>query len=508
MSDVFYIRKSRVRHLIWGPTLALATFLIFGVVSNVFAIDPELYTDRGARTALNLVTTLMVFASCGVFFLALKISRRFAISTAEEVLSWDNRKPVLYLRTFEDDKQMVREDPKADALKWANPVLLVFQGVIGSVRFEEKLLAVCEQVGPFIGLGHPTDRNEDYSGAARLSPFGDEWKDVVLDLMDKSAAIIVRATSREGEGMLWELDQIAFHELASKTVLYIEFNASDDDELRRLRYDKYANMIRDRYGVSLPPFHPINRFIYTPEGGEVWSDNSAHLSDLLSKSGHPAENNDGLPLWKSAAPGASWLKSRKVSAIADAQPTLLKSALLVLFGLAFGAALGFLKVGLEGAMLDQMFDYTLNAALDGVDVNVDGMLFGMLAILTVFFPLAIIGIGVLVGWVGGWLRLPGTRAYVVAGLLAVLAFYHAGYDGFIWSYFTTGPDLEILDELGMPVLIYWMGVVLSVLLDLLAVIFAVFITLLYRLSMAERDIAASWMRGDVFLDEPLNIPRA
>ena len=159
-------------------------------------------------------------------------------------------------------------------------------------------------------------------------------------------------------------------------------------------------------------------------------------------------------------------------------------------------------------MLDQLFDYALNAALDGEDMNVDGMLFGMLAILTVFFPLAIIGIGALVGWTGGWLRLPGTGAYMISGLLAVLAFYHSGYGGFIWSYFMCGPDLEMLDELDIPVFVFSVGIMFSVLIDLIVMIFALIITLIYRLSMAERDIAASWVGGDVFLDEPLNIPRA
>jgi len=150
-------------------------------------MDPELFGDNSVRRGMNLVAFVLILLCCGIFFLALKISRRFATLSAEEVLSWDTRKPVLYLRTFEDDKQLVRQDPAAEALKWANPVLMIYQGIIGNIRFEEKLLAVCEQVGPFIGLGHPTDRNEDYSGAARFSPFGDEWKDVVLDLMGSVA---------------------------------------------------------------------------------------------------------------------------------------------------------------------------------------------------------------------------------------------------------------------------------------------------------------------------------
>ncbi len=480
--------------------------MLLNIMSLVFELDPELATDRAASNVLNIAATLVVLASTGVFFVVLKISRRFAISSAEDVLSWDVRKPVLYLRTFEDDKQYLRRDPTAEIAKWANPVLVAFQGIIGNVRFEEKLLAVCEQVGPFIGLGHPTDRNEDYSGAARLSPFGDEWKDVVLDLMDKSAVIIIRATSKEGEGMLWELDQIAFHKLAPKTVLYIEFDGTDDDDLRRARYQKYADMIRGRYDVELPPFDPLKRFIFTPVDGKPWSGHSHSLSEVLANNGHPAERGDMLPLAKSAAPGASWLRSPKVEKIADAQPSSTKAVLLFLISIAFGAALGLLNVSLETALIDFSLDWTLNKVLDGDDVSVDAVFFFTLAVTSVFFPAAVIIIGVLVGWLGGWLRLPGARIYIVSSIAALVAFYQTAYGGFIWPYFTTGPDPQVLDELGMPEFLFWFGTVMLLFADLFVLLLVTILARIYSLSPAERDISASWQQGDVFLDEPLSFP--
>lgn len=508
MSAPFFIRKSRVRHLIWGPVAGFVAMLILILMSNLFQIEPELIGDRQARTGLNLIFFVAVLISSGVFYVVLKISRRFATSSAEEVLAWDTRRPVLYLRTFEDDKQLNRDDPSADALKWGNPVLLIFRGIVGNIRFEERLLAVCEQVGPFIGLGHPTDRNEDYSGAARFSPFGDEWKDVVLDLMDKSAVIIIRATSREGEGMLWELDQIAVQKLAAKTVLYIEFDGADDDELRKLRYQKYAAMIQSRYGVRLPPFDPQKRFIYTPVGGEPWSGHTFNLSEALLNIGHPAEKDDALPLSKAVAPRASWLQSKAVTRIASAQPSTAKAIGLVVFGAVLGLILGLLYLWLETTLQDWSFDWVLDRALDGQTTNIDALLYWMLAITSVYFPIAILALCVGVGWFGGWLGQPGARPYLVASVLALLVFYHVAYGGFVWPYFFLTPDLELLEEVDMPVGIHWFGLFFAAMIDILVLLVVIILARIYALTVAERDIATSWQRGDVFLDKPIEIPRA
>ncbi len=485
-----------------------AALIILSLMSLIFELEPELIGDRSARSALNAVAFVLLLISSMIFFLTLRIARKYATSTAEEVLSWDIRKPVLYLRTFEDDKQLTRQDPSGDALKWANPVLLIYRGIIGNIRFEERLLAVCEQVGPFIGLGHPTDRNEDYSGAARFSPFGDEWKDVVLDLMDKSAVIIIRATSREGEGMLWELDQIAFHELAEKTVLYIEFDGADDTDLRKLRYEKYAAMIKSRYGVTLPAFDPLKRFIYTPEGKETWSGYAFNLAEALSTMGHPTEADDAMSLSKAVAPGASWLQSKKVPHIADAQPTTAKAVGVIAFGLVLGLALGLLLLWMQSTLSNMTFNLALDRAIDGKETNVEALYFGILAVSTIYFPIAILVLCIGVGWFGGWLRQPGIKPYLVSAILALMAFYHVGYDGFVWPHVLASPDPELLDEMGIPAVVFWVSIGVSIMLDIAVLLVVIMITRIYALSLAERDIASAWKRGDGFLDSPIHIPQA
>jgi hypothetical protein len=114
--------------------------------------------------------------------------RKPSILPVEEVLRWDKRPPVFYLRSFELDSFTSREQIDASGL---TP--------------EEVLVQVLEKVGPCVAVGNPPGR-EIAHGFPRFT-FGDDWRERVEELI-KQSALVVHCTGAS-EGLLWELERVA-----------------------------------------------------------------------------------------------------------------------------------------------------------------------------------------------------------------------------------------------------------------------------------------------------------
>jgi hypothetical protein len=114
--------------------------------------------------------------------------RKPSIVSAGEVLKWDKRPHVLYLRSFELDEFTSQEE-------------------IGVSRrtAEEVLVKVLERVGPCVAVGNPPGK-EIAHGFSRFT-FGNDWQERVQDLIRQSALVVHCAGG--SEGLLWELERVA-----------------------------------------------------------------------------------------------------------------------------------------------------------------------------------------------------------------------------------------------------------------------------------------------------------
>jgi len=111
---------------------------------------------------------------------------RHEARTAEEVLAADPRKPVLYLRSFTVDDQLLLSAPG----RWAWLArLFTYTATVGP---EQELAFIMERVGPVVAIGKPGERLPEL-GAARRYAGDDEWRQVVGNFMDDSALVVIRA---------------------------------------------------------------------------------------------------------------------------------------------------------------------------------------------------------------------------------------------------------------------------------------------------------------------------
>jgi hypothetical protein len=135
--------------------------------------------------------------------------RRLEALVADELRDGDTRRPLLLLRSFEDDVL-----PALPATSTARSVSL---GALPTT-YEEAVVGALASWGPFVALGAT---RADYLrvGAARLTRSDAGWQEAVVNLMLEAKAIIVIVGA--SKGLDWELDEIRQRRLLSKTIFLI-----------------------------------------------------------------------------------------------------------------------------------------------------------------------------------------------------------------------------------------------------------------------------------------------
>jgi hypothetical protein len=125
-----------------------------------------------------------------------------------ELLAWDRRAPVVYLRRFEG------EDPPLPALRKLSSVARA--GNPGGVEAFENLAQMLDAAGPVVGLGRPGEK-EIAHRIWRLYTPDAHWKDVVGHLIGRAKAVFMC----HGKGPIidWELSQALAASLPAVFVL-------------------------------------------------------------------------------------------------------------------------------------------------------------------------------------------------------------------------------------------------------------------------------------------------
>lgn len=152
----------------------------------------------------------------------LRRSRSYGRSNAAKVRSNDPRRPVLYLRSFEDDDVAL-----PCVLSARRPFLELFT-LRASDPFEESLAWELATYGPVTAVGRPGSRAQRV-GAAREYFSNETWKPIVRERMSDAAAIAV--VIGRTDGLEWEVETIAEQGHLHKTVFFVP--PGDPESLRR-----------------------------------------------------------------------------------------------------------------------------------------------------------------------------------------------------------------------------------------------------------------------------------
>jgi hypothetical protein len=165
------------------------------------------------------------------------IGDKVAADRAEDALKNDPRPPVLYLRSFKDDEIDSRHPA------WGG----IGKKTLLGVTEEQEIAKALREIGPFVAIGDP-DENLPDLGAARLY-VGEEWQQVIADLVQRSRLVVLRAGSTRG--FWWEVEYVARHAPPEKILLLIPYS-----QAQYVFFCQRANAI---FPKPLPPYQGEQR---------------------------------------------------------------------------------------------------------------------------------------------------------------------------------------------------------------------------------------------------------
>lgn len=180
-----------------------------------------------------------------------RTGKRLTTKRAEDLLRQDDRSPVLYLRSFVDDriagKAVMGSQPMDVLIK---PLALAFT----ADTEEEILTSELNRVGPCVAVGIPGERLPPI-GAARMYFEDAVWEEEVRKLMKRSELVVMRAGNTKG--FLLELGMAVESLDPKKLVILLPFETEQKKLLRadeRNRYSEFRESANKILPKDLPPF--------------------------------------------------------------------------------------------------------------------------------------------------------------------------------------------------------------------------------------------------------------
>ncbi len=215
-------RNLLVVFLVWPAMSAVGLgFLLAWVTAGRLAC-PEEGTVFDLSAAVGAVAVV-------VGMLLLRGARRVATRRSADLLAADARDPVLYLRSFTDDRVLIRTDRLARRT-WLDRL-------VGPTRerFEAVIAWHLWSYGPVVAIRRPGGSHQPL-GAARQELDGAEWASQIDEWL--VSARLIALTLGQSDGLQWEIGRI--RELNLETRLVLLFPPVGEDELARrwLRFQR------------------------------------------------------------------------------------------------------------------------------------------------------------------------------------------------------------------------------------------------------------------------------
>jgi hypothetical protein len=251
--------------------------LILFIAFCRFALPP-LAGDRigafGRKPDVNETALWFGIATlAGIAIRTLPLFIVHAVPTADEVLTADHRRPVLYFRSFEREVEKVHLFWSANSANlWRNrggfylgtrkrydaitSERYRLAKLVGSRRppLDEQMMFAdaFRQVGPYIALGRPHEGFRDMDlGAAKKYVSDHEWQDVVRDWLTQCAAVVIEGADSASLG--WEIDQVVSLVPPSHVLVVCPYSVEN--------YLVFVQAHAPRFPRGLPTTRPTSRLM-------------------------------------------------------------------------------------------------------------------------------------------------------------------------------------------------------------------------------------------------------
>jgi hypothetical protein len=182
MADQKPKREGPRSHTLAGRTLIV--LIPVAIVLTLFLLLLGLGRFRLTGDKASVVIGLVIGLLLTSISIIRALSKRLRAEGARKRLDSDRRSPVLYLRSFLDDKT----------------------AITATDTHEEHLSVVLREIGPMIAIGRPGDRLAP-AGAERRYITDEDWQKEVADLMSAARVVVIQAGA--SAGLLWEISTLS-----------------------------------------------------------------------------------------------------------------------------------------------------------------------------------------------------------------------------------------------------------------------------------------------------------
>lgn len=166
---------------------------------------------------LVLILFSIIYFSFRASLFLISKSRKGKRFTYEQTVGNDKRLPILFLRSFHDDQVTL---PKVPFFR------KYWEGIPEPQRLDHQLIENFNGFGPLIAIGKPGEKELPY-GAARMYVEDKNWKETVVELAEKSLAIVVVVDSTVG--LKWEIEKMLESNFLEKTLFLANPNSGNVD---------------------------------------------------------------------------------------------------------------------------------------------------------------------------------------------------------------------------------------------------------------------------------------
>ena len=220
--------KIYVVRIYWHILLVvlIASLLLLASIYFVWFVLP--------LSCLNLFSPLRKF---------LRLRKRYHLDSQNKLFE-DTREPILYLRSFYQDR--INSDLEVGG--FVNE--FVRPGSNSSPKSpEERLVSAFSRVGPVVAIGKPKEQLPEL-GAIRFYFDDSRWQEKVEALMTVSQIVVIQAG--HSQGAEWEM-QTAMRCLPPERLVFsfVHWQALNSRE-RQLDYDIFRMQTKRIYGLNLP----------------------------------------------------------------------------------------------------------------------------------------------------------------------------------------------------------------------------------------------------------------
>ena len=209
-------RRIRVTLMLFLASVLALIGLASVIIASLEHAQPQDVVINGVPAqTLGSVFGIIGFTLVALGAIISRLARRLAAIDARQLMLRDARPPVLYLRSFGDDRL------KLLTATLGRPTLIERFTLRRFDAFEEVIVRHLSRLGPVIAVNPPGTKLAPL-GAARETIDSTDWQSVVSAWMARSIMIVfVAPPGQVTQGLHWELETVSANRHWNKTLLVI-----------------------------------------------------------------------------------------------------------------------------------------------------------------------------------------------------------------------------------------------------------------------------------------------